>query len=418
MGEDELLPSKGTDWSLNKDAGSGKKFWWHKSYSISVWAGSLPLKVPEAEATDHDVWRAFIRFRIDTVYKVCGVCNGPEQDEDLKVCCYCGHNVHKTGCSVPATPEQIAWKPANAGFEAHLAACVQCEDIKFDPPKEHKPEEERARRCVIRALTIADEYPMHLRTKLHRLRKEAEKKQTPELLRKVQETVREHFQPNDSSELVVRKQIANKGNGFGVVAAQDIPRFTVVGVYPGYDDPLSGEHAKVGRPGPKYSLVDMNCADYFNRVFGELHMCITPFINEPLPEEQANCAWIQETTRPEGRLSVMTVKDIKAGDELLIGYGPLYPRDYPYNYDAYAYHIVDGHTDPPCYALWRWKSLDEKESEFVCYVGYDKDTDSYHYWETEDELEEKAAKTKAAPAASKPAASSDAPASSSPSASS
>ena len=185
--------------------------------------------------------------------------------------------------------------------------------------------------------------------------------------------------------MVVRKPIANKGGGFGVVAVQDIPRFSVVGVYPGYDDPLSGEHAKVGRPGPKYSLVDMNCADYFNRVFGELQKCITPFINEPLPTEQSNCAWIQETTRPEGRLSVMTVCDVKAGQELLIGYGPLYPRDYPYNYDAYAYHLVEGHSDPPCFALWHWKSLDEKESEFVCYVGYDAETDLYHYWETEEE---------------------------------
>ena len=203
-GEDEVLPSKGTDWSLNKDAGSDKKFWWHKTYSISVWAGSLPLKVAEAEATDDDVWKAFIEFRIETVYKICGVCNGPEQDQDLKVCCYCGHNVHQKGCSVPATAEQMAWKKANAGFEKHLVACVQCEDIAFDPPKEHQPEEEGPRRCAIRALSIANEYPNHLRSKLHRLRKQVEEKQTPALMKKVQETVREHFQPNESSDLVER----------------------------------------------------------------------------------------------------------------------------------------------------------------------------------------------------------------------
>jgi hypothetical protein len=382
---DEVLPSKGEEWSLNIDASTKKKFWWHKTYSVSIWANSLKLKCSDSDATDFDVWRAFIEFRINTVYKLCGVCSGPEQDADLKVCCYCAHNVHGEGCSVAATPEQMAWKTANSGFESHLVVCVNCDDIKFTPPTEHKPEPEGARRLVIRALNLADEYPVAIRQALFRLRKECEKKQTPELLEKVQATVMQHFQPHESSTLTARQRIANKGNGFGIVAIADIPRYTVVGVYPGYDDPLSGEHAKVGRPGPKYSLVDMNCADYFNRVFGEFQKCITPFINEPLPTEKSNCAWIQETSRPEGRLSVMSVRDIAAGEELLIGYGPLYPRDYPYNYDAYAYHLVDGHTDPPCFALWHWQSLDEKESEFVCYIGYDKDTDTYHYWETEEE---------------------------------
>lgn len=400
---DELLPSKGEDWSYNLDKASSKTFWWNKTYSVSVWASSIKLEngLQPADATDNDVWRAFIRFRIHSVYKLCGVCHGPEQDADTKVCCYCGHNVHVDTCSVTATPEQMRWKSANQGFEAHLVACHNCEDVKHDIPTKHDKVVEGPRRCVIRALTIADEYPLQLRQELARLRKQADKEQTPQLMEKVQETVARHFQPHDSREFAVRRQIANKGGGFGIVAVSDIPRFSIVGVYPGYEDPLSGEHAKLGRPGPKYSLVDMNCADYFNRVFGELQKCITPFINEPLPTETSNCAWIQETCRPEGRLSVMTVRDIKAGEELLIGYGPLYPRDYPYNYDAYAYHLVAGHSDPPCFALWHWKTLEEKESEFVCYVGYDKETDTYYYWETEEELQ---ARTTAKSATTAPAA--------------
>lgn len=401
---DEILPSKGADWSRNLDESSKKEFWWHKNYCVSVWATSLQLPCKPEEATDFEVWQAFIQFRINTVYKLCGVCNGPEQREDFKVCCYCGHSVHQKTCSNEASGEQIAWKAANKGFEKHLVACVACEDEK---PREvdNSMQTDGPRRCAIRALALAKEYPQHIRTELERMRRvlssdKAANRDDDEDMDTIQDLVAQHFQPHNSRKLVERVRIATKNNGFGIRAKKNIPRFTVVGVYPGYDDPLSGEHAKAGRPGPKYSLVDMNCADYFNRVFDEFGKCITPFINEPMPDEKSNVAWIQEPTRPEGRLSVMTVRDIKAGEELLIGYGPLYPRDYPYNYDAYAFHGVDGHSSPPCLALWHWKTTEESDSEFVCYIGYDEDADTYEYWETEDEASSKKEKPAASPAAS------------------
>jgi hypothetical protein len=207
---------------------------------------------------------------------------------------------------------------------------------------------------------------------------------------KVQQANRLFFQPGASASWLERRPSPSKGGGLGVFALCDIPRFSVVGVYPGYEDPLSGEQAKRGRPAPKYSLVDLNCADYFNRVFAEFDLCFTPFINEPTPSEKGNCAWIQEKVRQNGRLSVMTVCDIKQGEELLIGYGPLYPRDYPYAYDAYAFHTVDGYDDPACFALWHWANTDEKDAEFVCYVEYSVASNSYTYWETQDEAEARA----------------------------
>ena len=86
---------------------------------------------------------------------------------------------------------------------------------------------------------------------------------------------------------------------------------------------------------------------------------------------------------------MMSVRDIKAGEEILIGYGPLYPRTYEFNYDAYALHQVDGYDDPPCFALWHWTTTEEKDAEFVCYVEYEAEKNSYCYWETEDEAEER-----------------------------
>lgn len=404
---DEVLPTKCDDWSLNKDEG-GKKFWWNKTYNLSIWATSLKTKGDDAIQTDDTVWKAFVEYQISAVYKMCTWCNGPEGNDDMLVCCYCGNHFHPTTCSKPATAAQMAWKSANAGFEGSLVCCFACDD---EESGKEKPtivkHEDDARRAVKRALTQGDEIPAAQKQQLNRILKAFDqKKKAGELTLKdkesmmdqVQRTVATYFQPHETSDMLVRQPIESKCGGWGIVATRDIPPYTIVGVYPGYEDPLSGEQLKLNRPSPKYSLVDLNCADYWNRVFSEFQKCFTPFINEPTPTEKSNTAWIQETTRPEGRLSVMTVRKINAGEELLIGYGPLYPRDYPYNYDAYAYHLLDEYKDheTPCFALWHWKTTEEKDAEFDCYVGYDKETDSYAYWETEEEQKERLAKKKAA----------------------
>lgn len=409
---EEVIPSGGEDWSLNIEDepsdGEGcpkKAFWWNKTYSISIWdtnLKSLPThKSPPEElmrVNDKMVWRAFIEYQISAVYKLCPICKMPEQNVDLKVCCYCASTVH-VECSVAAGAENVAWKPANEGLEKHLRICFECEDVKNRPPVNFVKEPDNARRACIRALASAAEYPASVVKQLKAIRLRCDelygddgsnshavpKEHNDEIMKEVRTLVASYFQPGRSMQRVIKRPIDSKCGGIGVVAKERIPRFTIIGVYPGYEDPLSGEQAKLGRPGPRYSLVDLNCANYHNDVFTELDYTITPFINEPNPHESSNVAWIQETVRPEGRLSVMSVRDIEEGEELLIGYGPLYPRTYPYAYDAYAYHLVEGHNDPPCFALWHWTSLDEKDAHFVCYAGYDAESDTYTYWETEEE---------------------------------
>lgn len=418
------IPTQGEDWSLNEEGDGtehpGRRFWWNKTYSISVWENhlaSLPhsgsdnkneegrkkAKALVKKLTDFDVWRAYIKFQVGLVYKLCSICNGPETAQDLKICCYCGNSVCQVSCSGPAAADQIAWKPANKGFERYLCVCLACDDKMPEKTKEIKMHEDDARRGAIRTLAVKDELGPALAARCTALVMESEHhvkaRSEKAMMDEVQNINREFFQPGNSAQLLERRPVASKGGGVGVWAKTNIPRFTIVGVYPGYEDPLSGEHAKVDRPGPKYSLVDLNCADYFNRVFVEFDKCFTPFINEPNETEEANTAWIQETIHKDGRLSVMAVRDIKAGEELLIGYGPLYPRTYPFRYDAWALHTVEGYTDPPCFALWRWKSKEEEDAEFICYCEYVKDKNQYVYWQTEDEAEaDKKKKAKAATA--------------------
>lgn len=415
--KDEVVPTKCVDWSLNNESESEKRFWWNKTYSISIWENNLPLaldaartadgKVDVSQATDDDVWRGFVEYQIGAVYKVCPICKQPEQNIDLRICCYCASTVHKE-CSVEAHSENIAWKKSNKGFESHMCICFDCEDLKNQPVRPFIHEPDNARRAVIRALASQAEYPPSLQKELHSLLRQfndeygsdgsksasVPKEKDAQNLNLVQDLVASYFQPKDSASYLTKRPIESKCGGLGVVAVKDIPRFTIIGVYPGYEDPLSGEQAKLGRPGPKYSLVDLNCADFYNNVFCEMGKTFTPFINEPNTNEKSNVAWIQETIKPEGRLSVMTVRDIKEGEEVLIGYGPLYPRTYPYTYDAYAYHQVDDHKN--CFALWHWTSIEEKDANFVCYAGYDDAQDSYSYWETESEAaaRKKAAKEK------------------------
>ena len=391
--DDKVLPTKCSDWSLNKDSEGQKLFWWNKVYSISIWTNNMPsLKEPLEEATDTDVWKAFIEYQLAAVYRMCPICALPEGNDDLLICCYCGQTVHRE-CSVPATVEQCAWKPANAAFNIKLmCACDDCEDVKGKPKRVAQEEPDNARRAARRSLASSAEYPSDVTAEVKEIIAQAELEhsgdQDAKLLNQLQRALARYFQPTASSPQVKKDRIATKGNGIGIVAVVNIPAFTVVGVYPGYEDPLSGEQAKLGRPSPKYSLVDLNCADFYNKVFAELHLTHTPFINEPNVGERSNTAWIQETPKPEGRLSIMTVRDIAAGEELLIGYGPLYPRDYPHTYDAYAFHIVEGY-EPPCFALWHWPSTEEKDAVFVCYIGYDAAANSYAYWDTEEEEEAK-----------------------------
>lgn len=372
-------------WTLNVDADSGDNFWWNDSYSLSVWEKCLKLD-KNSILSETDVWRAYIEFQLGNVFKVCTICHIPEEEEDLKICCYCANCIHPA-CSVEALQENIDYKPGNKGFESHLRICFSCESIPFEPspvPKEPRVPES-ARRAVLRLLSLSCELPAELYHQLELLRGKIAKANSAsdKYMKDLADAAVSFFQTPQSLQFLEKRLIPCKGGGVGVVAKKDIPAFSVVGVYPGYNDFLSGEHSKIGRPVAKYALMDLNCANYYNKVFPEFSGTFTPFINEPLPNEKSNCAWIQEPHHALGRLSIITVKSIKKGEELLIGYGPVYPRDYPYCYDAYAFHRAGDYSNPICFALWHWPTLEEKDSRFVCYVAYLSDSREYIQWEEE-----------------------------------
>ncbi|KEG10414.1 hypothetical protein DQ04_03741070 [Trypanosoma grayi] len=383
----DVVPTACCEWSLNEDEESKRYFWWNNTYSISIWNSTLKLDPPYQQLTDTDVWRAFIQFQVESVYKLCPICRQPEGNKDMKVCYCCGSTVH-CGCSNEATDAQIASKPANRGFESHLCACFSCEDVPIPEIASAVREPCDARRASIRALSIKEEYPQCVVQELLAVASAAEQPHSAaedaKLIARLRRIVTGFFQTEASCASLTKAKRPEKGGGIGVVAAADIPAHTIIGVYPGYTDALSGEQAKLGRPIAKYALVDLNCADYFNVVFEELQDTFTPFINEPSESEESNCGWIQETKHVEGRLSVMTARDTKKGEELLIGYGPMYPRSYPYRYDAFAFHKTDSVSETTCFALWRCASVDENDTKFLYYVGYNETDDLYYLWDTVD----------------------------------
>lgn len=375
-------------WTLNLDADSGDNFWWNDTYSISVWEKCLKIDRNSPNISETDVWRAYIEFQLRNVFKVCGICHEPEGSADLKICCYCGHCVHEH-CSVKALPENIEYKPANQGFEDHMRICFSCEGVPFESKTNVGIETrtpDTARKAAIRLITLSKELPQKAISMLQKIVDDTSKDgaTNAQNMKKVQDIAQQFFQTSKSLTLLKKEKIPQKGGGIGVIAANDIPAFTIIGLYPGYDDFLSGEHSKIGRPVAKYALMDLNCADYFNVVFPEFDSTFAPFINEPMPSEKSNCAWIQEPHQAHGRLSIISVCEIKKGEELLIGYGPVYPRTYEYRYDAYAFHRAGDYTNPICFALWHWPTTEEKDSRFVCYVAYSSQSHEYVEWEEEE----------------------------------
>ncbi|KAG8344304.1 SET domain [Trypanosoma vivax] len=384
----EEIATPCTEWSLNKDKETSKLFWWNSIYTISVWDSTLGIKKAHSKLSDTDVWRAFMQFQLDSVFKLCPVCRRPEGCEDMKICCYCGQTVHCV-CSSEATSKQLECKEANKYFLPHLRVCHTCLEVPLEQSTLPVTRERcTARRAAQRALAIRDEYPEHLVSELDSILRKATKtnsrREDESLVSTLRQLLTCFFQPKGSSSLLTKVPRESKGGGVGVVSASTIPAFTVIGVYPGYLDPMSGEQTKLGRPVAKYALMDLNCADYFNVVFEELQGTFTPYINEPNEDETSNCAWIQETKHKEGRLSVMTTREIKEGEELLIGYGPLYPRTYTFAYDVLTFHRVESDTEAICFALWHWPSTKESDARIDCHIRYDSTDDRYYLWDSED----------------------------------
>lgn len=370
-------------WGLYRDKESGDNYWSHDIYSISLWECCLVVDRKSPTLTENDIWKAYIAFQLKNIFKVCSICHEPEGIPELKICCYCGSTCHEE-CSVQAEKAQIEEKPANLFFEKNMCKCFSCEGIKVKPHKNIAPhdfKEVLVRKAVQRMLTLTT-LPEKSKSKLMEIRKNIENRgfEKESDMVAVKEICRDFFQTPTSLGLVQKEKIVSKGGGVGIVAKKDIPPFTVIGHYPGYEDFLGGEQLKLGRPETKYSLLNLNCADYFNSVFPEFNDLFTPFINEPSPSEESNCGWIDEPHYSDKSLSIITVREIKAGEELLIGYGPSYPRSYEYRYDAYAFHVVENTSDPICFSFWKWTSKNEDDWSFEGYIAYCPETRTYIPW--------------------------------------
>lgn len=380
----KVILSCGT-WTLNLDDNTKDSFWYQDTYNISLWEKCLKFNIEPSNLVEDDVWHSYIEFQINKVFKACTICNKPEVDDTLKMCCYCSQCVHEE-CSVVALPENILYKKGNEGFENHMRICFSCAGVAYEPtPKEAiKPKRlTSASKAIQRLLTLPD-LPTETRDELNGILKEIQTHplNNDKYMEQVKNVATKFFQSPYSLEVLEKKNFPTKG-GIGVVAKKNIPKYTVIGVYPGYPDFSGSEPYKFDRPEAKYSLMDLNCADFFNFVFPEFDGTFTPFINEPTPTQKSNCSWIQERHRETGWLSVMTVRDIEEGEELLIGYGPVYPRQYEYRYDAYAFHEVAEYKNPICYALWYWPSREEKDAKFITYIAYCPETRLYREWEEE-----------------------------------
>eukprot|EP01065_Artemidia_motanka_P029638 TRINITY_DN35723_c0_g1_i1.p1 TRINITY_DN35723_c0_g1~~TRINITY_DN35723_c0_g1_i1.p1 ORF type:complete len:403 (+),score=97.38 TRINITY_DN35723_c0_g1_i1:133-1341(+) len=370
-------------WGLHEDTEGQGKYFYCAAVEISTWVRhlDLPPNVSPEQATDEQLWCALFDRQIREAYKLCNVCASPQEKSSnpFFVCGSCSRHCHlrcSGSCSSVVCTE--VWE----NYAPYLRSCDSCEGKKTPStefvPGGMTPDQLSAQACLNRLKSV--QLPHALRAKLTGVEEKLATRALPEKEAndQIAELMTEHHCPNGSHRLFQLSK-SSKG-GVGVFATTFVPRLTRVGIYPGYPDPLSGEQGSRGRPTPKYALAEFNAADYYNCCFPELRGCLTQFINEPGVGEQSNVAWLQERSPiiEDGRLSIVTVKDLQEGDECTLSYGPLYPRDYPYSYDAYSFHPVSEDPDDPTgvYALWYYGSRDA-EAENKGYVRYDHRTDRF-----------------------------------------
>lgn len=135
-----------------------------------------------------------------------------------------------------------------------------------------------------------------------------------------------------------KRQVA--GKGWGVVARRDIPRWTMIGPYPGMtcsiedhmqlkergvaDDEYAIEFWK-SRPGKKIKETMIVNPKFYGTISDRFE-CVTPFVNEPDADKTPNLAWVWNF--PRRRVEMWTARPVKKGQELTICYGQYYHRGY------------------------------------------------------------------------------------------
>ncbi|KAJ9453787.1 hypothetical protein DIPPA_26047 [Diplonema papillatum] len=376
--EDSASTAKKT-WSLHDDNdGQGAYFYNEALGGFSTWVRhlSLPPDVAPEDATDTHLWLALAERQIREVFRLCSTCNSPREffSDPFFVCGTCLKHCHYK-CSKTCTMvvDSKLWDT----FAPYLRTCSVCLDE--NTPKEGfvaggpTPDQLMARGALNRLKSVF--LPHAVRRKLQGVEDQIASNRTADAaaLPVVCNILRDHYCPGGMHKCFKLKAAQHKG-GNGIFATSRIPALTRVGVYPGYPDPNSADQCARGRLSPKYALAEFNAADYYNVPFPELMGTITPFLNEPGEGEQSNTAWLQESSDvvEGGRLSVFTVRDIEEGEEVTLSYGPLYPRDYPYAYDAYSFHPAEddrGNQIPNTYILWYYKSreADAEQKGWVCF---------------------------------------------------
>jgi len=153
-------------------------------------------------------------------------------------------------------------------------------------------------------------------------------------------SVQEQFSCNRGSKgiskLSVHKSLVANG-GKGVFAAQPLPCKTLLGRMWGY--PI-GWH-EPSRFAARFDPGDPRTG----KLWREFEKCEVLYINEPPPDKEVNCVW----GKRDGRICdrVYTMRDIEAGEELFLWYGPLYQyRDYPTNAPADTWYIQETTATP------------------------------------------------------------------------
>lgn len=131
------------------------------------------------------------------------------------------------------------------------------------------------------------------------------------------------------------------GKGWGVVARRDIPKWTLIGPYPGIvsteeehealklkgvaDDEYAVEFWSSFPGGPISEHMILN-PRFRGRMLSTFRKSITPFVNEPDTRKRPNVAWVWNF--PKHRIEMWTARRVKKGEELTICYGQYYGRKY------------------------------------------------------------------------------------------
>eukprot|EP01065_Artemidia_motanka_P033126 TRINITY_DN4008_c3_g1_i2.p1 TRINITY_DN4008_c3_g1~~TRINITY_DN4008_c3_g1_i2.p1 ORF type:complete len:396 (+),score=95.27 TRINITY_DN4008_c3_g1_i2:74-1261(+) len=378
-------------WSMHEAEptdGVDNTYWWCESIKVSTYVRHLEVQgaadgFDPKTATDSQLFIAMADRQIRECYKLCQVCASPAESPSnpFFVCATClRHCHHDCSSKCKEVIDSAVWPV----YAPYLRTCFVCGGRVKEPGSKFAdgsstPMQLSARGAHNRLRSVA--LPIAVRESLSAA--EALMEKAPEDAERnmaaVRSILRDMYCPGGAHRYW---RIGRSGKGGeGVFAAERVPAFTRVGIMPGYPDPLAGEQTERGRPQPKYALSDINAADYYNVPFPEFRDCPAWCVNEPGVGEKSNCAWLQEPVGgpvEHGRLSVVTVKELQKGEEALLSYGPVYPRDYPYAYDAYSFHPQE-RAPAGVYELWYYSSR-ESEAESKGHVRLNPATGGFEEW--------------------------------------